>query len=180
MELDLEELAAIVELLKDAEFTEFRLHKGDLSLVVTRGGAVSTESVVSAVSVRRQPTTATAPASTRSVSSPPASATSNTRPVAKVAPPRSRAFSPDDLDDDEVLIITPMLGTFYRSPKPGEPPFVEVGDKIDADAVVGIVEVMKLMSSITSGVTGELSKIFAQDGQLVEADQPLYAVRTTQ
>ena len=84
--------------------------------------------------------------------------------VARVRPPDTQVY--------------PMLGTFYRSPKPGEAPFVEVGDKIDADTVVGIVEVMKLMSSITAGVTGEVTKVFAQNGQLVEADQPLFAVRT--
>jgi len=73
-----------------------------------------------------------------------------------------------------------MLGTFYRSPKPGEPPFVEVGDKIDAEAVVGIVEVMKLMSSIPAGVAGEVTRVLAHDGQLVEADQPLFAVRASE
>jgi len=84
------------------------------------------------------------------------------------------------LEDGEVLITTPMLGTFYRSPKPGEPQFVEVGDKIDAEAVVGIVEVMKLMSSIPAGVAGEVTRVLAHDGQLVEADQPLFAVRASE
>jgi len=168
MDLDLEELAAILELLEGATFTEFRLHKGDLDVVVTRGSAGS-GSVSPAVA-----TTAMSASAAR-----PAAAPTDSRPSAMMAAPIPQAVPPTDLEDGETLITTPMLGTFYRSPKPGEAPFVEVGDKIDADTVVGIVEVMKLMSSITAGVTGEVTKIFAQNGQLVEADQPLFAVRTT-
>jgi acetyl-CoA carboxylase biotin carboxyl carrier protein len=70
-----------------------------------------------------------------------------------------------------------MLGSFYRSPKPGEAPFVEVGDKVDVDSVVAIVEVMKLMNSVTAGVAGEITAVHAQNGDLVEFDQPLFSVR---
>ena len=168
MDLDLEELAAILELLEGATFTEFRLHKGDLDVVVTRGSA-GPGSVSPAVATTAMSTSAARPA---------AAPTAGSRPSVKMAAPVPQAVSPADLEDGEALITTPMLGTFYRSPKPGEPPFVEVGDKVEADAVVGIVEVMKLMSSITADVTGEVTKVFAQNGQLVEADQPLFAVRT--
>jgi acetyl-CoA carboxylase biotin carboxyl carrier protein len=171
LELDLEELAAIVELLSGAEFTEFRLQKGDFSLVVTRGCAVSA-----------LPATVPAPAATSASQS---AASAQPAPPARNASRSDRAAAPHGappagLEDGEVLITTPMLGTFYRSPKPGERPFVEVGDKIDAEAVVGIVEVMKLMSSIPAGVTGEITRVLAHDGQLVEADQPLFAVRATE
>jgi acetyl-CoA carboxylase biotin carboxyl carrier protein len=70
-----------------------------------------------------------------------------------------------------------MLGTFYRSPKPGDAPFVEVGDKVETDSVVGIVEVMKLMNSVAAGVAGEVTAVHAQNGDLVEFDQPLFSVR---
>lgn len=166
MELDLEELAAIVELLEGADFTEFRLQKGDLSLIVTRGGAstsTSTPTPVNPVPTTSQPATGQAAA-----------------PVAQPATPAApavRAASATDLEPDEVLVTTPMLGTFYRSPKPGEAVFVEIGDKVDADSVVGIVEVMKLMTSVTAKVTGEITRVFAVDGDLVEAEQPLFAVR---
>jgi acetyl-CoA carboxylase biotin carboxyl carrier protein len=70
-----------------------------------------------------------------------------------------------------------MLGIFYRSPKPGDPAFVEIGDKVAADSVVCIVEVMKLMNSMTAGVSGEITAVHAQNGDLVEFDQPLFSVR---
>ncbi|MBB3045633.1 acetyl-CoA carboxylase biotin carboxyl carrier protein [Nocardioides soli] len=69
------------------------------------------------------------------------------------------------------------MGTFYRAPKPGEPPFVEVGTKVGADTTVGIVEVMKLMSSIQAGAEGEVTRVLVEDGQLVEAGQPLFVLR---
>ncbi|MBQ0828241.1 hypothetical protein J5Y05_17330 [Streptomyces sp. RG38] len=71
----------------------------------------------------------------------------------------------------------PLLGTLYRSPKPGEPPFVEVGDRVEADSALCIVEVMKLMNSVTAGVAGEVSRILVPDAELVEFDQPLFVVR---
>jgi acetyl-CoA carboxylase biotin carboxyl carrier protein len=169
LELDLEELAAIVELLSGAEFTEFRLQKGDFSLVVTRGCAVS-----------ERPATLPAPAARPAASAQPTAATRNASRSDRAAAAAPQGAPPAGLEDWEVLITTPMLGTFYRSPKPGEPPFVEVGDKIDAEAVVGIVEVMKLMSSIPAGVAGEVTRVLAHDGQLVEADQPLFAVRASE
>jgi acetyl-CoA carboxylase biotin carboxyl carrier protein len=80
-------------------------------------------------------------------------------------------------DDGTVLVRSGMLGAFYRSPKPGDPPFVEVGDKVEADSVVCIVEVMKLMNSVAAGVAGEITAVHAENGQLVEFEQPLFSVR---
>lgn len=74
-------------------------------------------------------------------------------------------------------IRAPMLGTFYRSPKPGADPFVAVGSHVEPDTVIGIIEVMKLMNSAAAGVSGEVVEILAQDGELVEYDQPLMRVR---
>jgi acetyl-CoA carboxylase biotin carboxyl carrier protein len=70
-----------------------------------------------------------------------------------------------------------MLGTFYSSPKPGSPAFVAVGDTVEPDAVVCIVEVMKLMNSVQAGVSGTVTEVYAKDGDLVEFGQPLFAVR---
>ena len=99
---------------------------------------------------------------------------------APAAPASSVASSGQhELSADEVFVTAPMLGSFYRSPKPGEPAFLEVGDKVEVGAVVGILEVMKLMSSVTSEVEGEVVRVLASDGELVEAGQPLFAVRTT-
>jgi acetyl-CoA carboxylase biotin carboxyl carrier protein len=65
-------------------------------------------------------------------------------------------------------VRAPLLGTFYRAPKPGAPPFVEVGAKVDADTIVGIIEVMKLMNTVRAGARGVVREICAADGVLVE------------
>ena len=66
---------------------------------------------------------------------------------------------------------------FYRAPKPGEPPFVEVGSTVAEDSVIGIVEVMKLMNSARAGVAGEVVEILGENGELVEHGEVLMLVR---
>ena len=71
------------------------------------------------------------------------------------------------------LVTAPMIGTFYASPSPGEPPFVEVGDSIETGQVIGIIEAMKIMNEITADRTGTVSEIFVTNGQPVEYGSPL-------
>lgn len=75
-------------------------------------------------------------------------------------------------------IRAPLVGTFYRSPQPGAPPFVEMGADVGADTVVAIVETMKLMTSIYAGHAGRIAEILIGDGQFVEQDQVLMRVVT--
>jgi acetyl-CoA carboxylase biotin carboxyl carrier protein len=161
MDLDLEELAAVIELLDKADFTDFRYEKGDLRIAVRRGGppldGTSSGSVPAEIAV---PTAARSAVPT---------------PTAPVGAP-AKAAEPVP-EEGVVLIRSSMLGAFYRSPKPGDPPFVEVGDKVETDSVVGIVEVMKLMNSVSAGVAGEIVAVHAENGQLVEFDEPLFSVR---
>ncbi|WP_019122821.1 acetyl-CoA carboxylase biotin carboxyl carrier protein [Brevibacillus massiliensis] len=74
-------------------------------------------------------------------------------------------------------IVSPMVGTFYRSPEPGAPAYVQAGDKVTASTVVCIVEAMKLFNEIEAEVTGEIVKVLVEDGQLVEYGQPLFLVK---
>lgn len=163
MDLDLEELAAVIELLDKSDFTEFRYEKGDLRIAVRRGGPP--------------------PADDRPVATVTPQESSVARPAAAPAqpvPPPARPSAPESAvapEEGTLVVRSPMLGSFYRSPKPGEPPFVEIGDKVDPDSVVGIVEVMKLMNSIPAGVSGEIVAVHVQNGDLVEFDQPLFTVR---
>ena len=69
-----------------------------------------------------------------------------------------------------------MLGTFYRAPKPGAPPFVEIGAEVEADTVIGIIEVMKLMSTVRAGLRGRVTQILASDGVLVEFGEVLLRI----
>ncbi|MBK1441330.1 acetyl-CoA carboxylase biotin carboxyl carrier protein [Parapedobacter sp. ISTM3] len=75
-----------------------------------------------------------------------------------------------------VTIKSPMIGTFYRSPSPDKPVFVNVGDEIAAGKVVCIVEAMKLFNEIESEVSGKIVKVLVDDAQPVEYDQPLFLV----
>lgn len=71
-----------------------------------------------------------------------------------------------------------MVGTFYRSPNPTAPPFIEVGDRVEIGSVLCIIEAMKLMNNIDSEVAGEVLRIYAENAQPVEYNQPLFGIRT--
>jgi len=93
------------------------------------------------------------------------------------AAPASAAAAPADCGG-LVEIRAPLLGTFYRAPKPGAAPFVAVGARVDHDTVVGVIEVMKLMNSVAARVRGEIVEIVSgDDGRLVEYGEVLMRVR---
>lgn len=168
MDVDLEELAAIIELLDKTEFTQFRFEKGELRIAVSRGEPLAGES-------------ASAPnpaAPTPAAPTPAAPAPAATAPTTAVAPvpPAAQAPAADDLAADEFVVRSPMLGTFYSAPKPGEPSFVQEGQTVASDAVLCIIEVMKLMNSVPAGETGVVRRVLVRDGDLVEYDQPLFVL----
>lgn len=177
MDESLEELIAIVELLKEAEFSQFRFQRGDLLVEVSRG-----EPLPQATSALQQPAVApslTRPTTPDADSRAALSASETTKTAGAVS---EEAPTPGVLADTShaVTVESPMLGTFYRSPKPGEPPFVGLGDEVTPDTVVCIVEVMKLMNSVTAGVAGTLVELSATDGQLVELGTPLFRINPNQ
>jgi acetyl-CoA carboxylase biotin carboxyl carrier protein len=92
--------------------------------------------------------------------------------------PRPAPPTVQPLGTGEVAIKAPMLGTFYRAPSPGAPPFVEVGQRVSADDTVCLIEVMKLFNSIRAGVDGVVTRVLADDAKLVEYDQALIVVST--
>jgi len=73
-------------------------------------------------------------------------------------------------------VTAPNLGTFYRSPKPGSPPFVELGQRVNADTEICLLEVMKLFTSVKAGVAGTVRRIDATDAELVEGGQMLFHI----
>lgn len=155
MDIDLEELACIVDLLKEADFSEFRYEKGDVRLTVRRGRA--------GASALASESAAPSPAS------PPMQAARAAAPAAATSPPAG-------LPPGAVQVAAPLLGTFYSRPKPGEEPFVRVGDRVEPDTVLCIVEVMKLMNSVNAGCAGVVAAIHAADNQLVEFGQVLFSI----
>jgi acetyl-CoA carboxylase biotin carboxyl carrier protein len=107
------------------------------------------------------------------------------RPAA-VAPrqsaPRTSATPPisaaPDLADNQALLRSPMVGTFYRAPAPDAPAFVQEGDMVQRGQALCIVEAMKMMNEIESEVAGRVIKILVDNGQPVEYDQPLMVIET--
>ncbi len=79
-------------------------------------------------------------------------------------------------DPNSQAVASPMLGTFYRAPKPGAPPFVTVGSVVEADTIVGIIEVMKLMNTVRAQVRGTVAEVLVTDGALVEYGEILLRV----
>ena len=96
-------------------------------------------------------------------------------PAAHIAARAGDSPSPDAGLSD---ITSPMLGTFYRAPKPGSAPFVEIGSVVDVDSVIAIIEVMKLMNTVRAGVRGVITEILPADETLVEFGDVLMRART--
>ena len=95
------------------------------------------------------------------------------RTRAKAEPPTPPSRAPRD---GLATITAPMLGTFYRAEAPGQPPFVEAGQRVEPDTIVCIIEVMKMMNSVPAGVSGTIAEVIAANAELVEYGQPLFRV----
>ena len=151
-----EDVTTILKLIDEAEhLDEIEIDFAGLRLHVRRDAAPGE-------TIRRPPAQAPAPAA-----SAPAAAVPGARP-ARAAAPEAPAGA--------VAVRAPMLGTFYRAPSPGEKPFVEVGQRVRAADTVCLIEVMKLFNSIAAGVDGTVVAIHAENGALVEFDQPILHV----
>lgn len=154
------ELKELIEFLIEKDITEFELERGDVKMRIKRGQEV--QMVHAPI----------APVIAAPLAAPPVAA----QPAAPVAP---TAGTPAAAPSEEGLHIvkSPIVGTFYEAPSPGSPPFIKVGDHVNAGQVLCIVEAMKLMNEIESDVAGEVVKILVANAQPVEYGQPLYAVK---
>jgi acetyl-CoA carboxylase biotin carboxyl carrier protein len=164
--ISLQDIENIIKLIREAEnVAEFSLKYGDLEISLSRN-----------VTPRFGPES---PPSPRSGESHNLADESAAKPAmakgGEHEPPRGSEDSQPR--EGEIAIKAPMVGTFYRSPKPGDPPFVDEGTTVSADSIVCIIEVMKLMNSLHAGVEGVVTRILVQDAQPVEYGQPLMFVR---
>ena len=149
MSLSAKDVAEILQALEASSFDTLDLELNGVKLQLRRSGAVAAR-----------------PAAPRLPALPPAalpSAASSNAPVE--VPPGTSA------------VPAPLLGIFYRAPRPGEPSFIEVGSRVEADTIVGIIEVMKLMNTVRAGLRGEVIAIPARNGELVEYGEALLFVR---
>lgn len=95
-------------------------------------------------------------------------------PAAAPAPAKEKGGDEDD--SKYVIIKSPMIGTFYRSPSPDKDPYLNIGDSIKPGKVICIVEAMKLFNEIEAEISGTIVKVLAEDSSPVEYDQPLFLV----
>nr|WP_246350615.1 biotin/lipoyl-containing protein [Sphingobium boeckii] len=101
------------------------------------------------------------------------------RPAAAASHPPVEAAANSTVSEapaGAIIVSAPYLGTFYRSPKPGSPVYVDVGSVVTAESELCLVEVMKLFTAVRADVAGIVHAILATDGQMVEADQPLFII----
>jgi acetyl-CoA carboxylase biotin carboxyl carrier protein len=148
--LTAKDVAEILRLLDESSFDSLTLEMDGVKLELRRGAAAPPP----------QPASAPAPP----VSAPP----ERSRSRLNARPP-----SEPGLTD----IPSPFLGVFYRAPRPNEPPFVEVGSRVEEDTLIGIAEVMKMMNPIRAGLKGEIVEILSENGALVEYGETLMRVR---
>ena len=96
--------------------------------------------------------------------------------IAKPLPKADAAAPAEPAKEEGAVITSPMVGTFYSSASPEDPPFVKVGDKVSEDTVVGIVEAMKVMNEVKAGVSGTVSEILVENSHPVEFGTKLFRI----
>jgi acetyl-CoA carboxylase biotin carboxyl carrier protein len=160
----------ILHLLDGLPFSELSLETARFRLSLRRG---ADGGWAQALEVLGQPNVLPTASDQRAATEPPAEA-SSAGEDSSAENSAAEAGSGADLTD----VRTPLLGTFYRAPRPGAPPFVTVGAVVAPDTVVGIIETMKLMNSVTAGVSGAIAEIVLADGEFAEQGTVLMRIRS--
>jgi acetyl-CoA carboxylase biotin carboxyl carrier protein len=150
---DMNELRVLADFVTENGFTDFEYENEKVRIRLSKGVVgMPTQMMSAPVAAPQQPATSTTPSSVP---------------------------APEVKDENAGLeiISSPIVGTFYRAPGPDKDSFVKEGSKVSPDSVVCIVEAMKLMNEIQAEVSGEIVKIFVENGQPVEYGQPLFGVK---
>jgi acetyl-CoA carboxylase biotin carboxyl carrier protein len=148
------DVAEIMRVVEQSKFDELSLEMDGVKLTLRRAGGVTTQS--GALD---------------------AAAAADSRSDAAIVQTPAPIVASGPLDANLSDITSPMLGTFYRAPKPGSAPFVEIGSAVDEDSVIAIIEVMKLMNTVRAGVKGVITEILPGDETLVEFGEVLMRAR---
>ena len=152
MELTDDDVLEILKLFEQSKFDFLQLEQGERKITVSKSGYVSARA-------EALPAAAVAPA---------AAASAAPLPVAAAHAPPAEGLLP---------VAAPMVGKFYAAPSPSEAPFVTVGAKVAAGATVGLIEVMKVFTSIKTETAGVIERILVSNGQFVEFGQTLFWLR---
>jgi acetyl-CoA carboxylase biotin carboxyl carrier protein len=152
--MDIRKVKKLIELLEESGIGEIEIKEGEESVRISRGIS-GAPAPAAAPAYAPPPPPAPAPAA-------PTGAESSSEPAA----PQSNGH----------IVSSPMVGTFYRSPSPSSPSFVEVGKTVKAGDVLCIVEAMKMMNQIEADVSGTIEAVLVENGEPVEFDQPLFSI----
>jgi acetyl-CoA carboxylase biotin carboxyl carrier protein len=162
--MDIRHIKNLVELMVENDLDQLEIQEGETHILLKRGPKTAAGSAPPVVAV--SPATAAAgawPEGSAAASNPAGEAIALT----DAAPTEAQ----------ETYVRSPMVGTFYVAPDPESPPFVQVGDTVQPDTVVCLVEAMKVFNEIKAEVSGRLTRALVKNAQAVEYDQPLFAVR---
>ena len=159
--MEFDDIERILALVREHELAEFELERDGLKLRVRKAHAA----------VAAPPVPVMLPAPPQIQHAIPAAA----GPVSAPAAP-----APEVDDEMELAVVkSPIVGTFYRSPEPGAPSFVEIGQRVKKDQVLCIIEAMKLMNEITSEYDGEIVNAYVDNGKPVQYGERLFAIKTS-
>ncbi len=150
--MDIRKIKKLIELVEESGIAELEISEGEESVRISRNG-------VAPAPIQYAPAPVAAPAPAVAPSAPAAAA-----PVAEASAPAGHQ------------VLSPMVGTFYRSPSPEAKAFIEVGQQVNVGDTLCIVEAMKMMNQIESDKSGVVKAILLEDGQPVEFDQPLVVI----
>ena len=150
--MDIRKVKKLIELLEESNIGEIEIKEGEDSVRISRQG--------------------TQPATMTYAAQPPIAAAA----PAPVAPELQSSESAAAAPNSDNAVLSPMVGTFYRSPSPEAPSFVEVGQTIRVGDVLCIVEAMKMMNQIEADRAGTVTAIHVDNGEAVEFDQPLISI----
>ncbi len=154
--MDIRKIKKLIELLEESNIGELEIKEGEESVRIARNSGTTQYFTGPAptFAAPAAPAVAAAPAPAAAVSAPAAAAPAISGHIVK----------------------SPMVGTFYRSPSPGSPSFIEVGKHVKAGDVICIIEAMKMMNQIEADKAGVIEAILVEDGSPVEFDQPLVTI----
>jgi acetyl-CoA carboxylase biotin carboxyl carrier protein len=157
--MTLKEIKELIDTLTEKDVAEFEMERGNERIRIRRHSLtgspqIAFASVSPAVSAPPVPASATPPSPVPAIQAPPA-----------------------QIEEEFHMIKSPIVGTYYDAPSPGAPPFVQVGDTVEAGQVLCIIEAMKLMNEIESDVAGVIEKRFVSNQQPVEYGEALFGIR---
>jgi acetyl-CoA carboxylase biotin carboxyl carrier protein len=167
--VNMNELRELVSLINDNGLTLLELEREGFRVKIGRGPFITEEAANALTAATDRQITAAPLATSAPVQSIPANAPSH---------PGAQAEEAASEDQDLQLIKSPIVGTFYRAAAPTADSFVRIGSQVEPTTVVCIIEAMKLMNEIQAEATGEVVKIYVENGQAVEYGQPLFGIKS--